>query len=261
MGSVPDPTVPARTYDEAYYRESCAGFAEWVASEGRHTSGIYPGVLRRAQMEAGEIVVDLGTGRGELVAVAVAMGAGHAYGIEYSMDAVRLAQQTLKEHGVQDRAEVVLADTRSPVLPSSCADLVTMIDVVEHLAPDELHATLREAHRLLKPWGRIVAHTAPNRLAYNVTYRVLRWTVGIGRWPRDPRGEREKVMHINEQSLRSLKRAFVAAGFHVEVSLGEWIHTGMVPNARAARVYHALGRVRLLARSGVFDLWAFGREP
>jgi SAM-dependent methyltransferase len=259
VAAVPKPTVPAAIYDEAYYRERCAGFAEWVASDGNSTAGIYPGFLKRAGLRPGEVVVDLGTGRGELLAVAIEMGAERAYGIEYSPDAVRMAEQTLRRHGVEDRTEVLLADVRSDLLPHGIADLVCMVDVVEHLAPDELDATLRQAHLLLKPGGRAVAHTMPNRLIYDVTYPLLRWTLGLGRWPKEPRGELEKAMHVNEQSLRSLRQAFERAGFDVEVSLGQWIHTTMVP-ARSRRVYHLLARLGPLAQLGAGDLWAFGRR-
>ncbi len=257
---MPEPTVPAAVYNEAYYRGWCAGYEEWVASDGSGAAGLYPGFLTRADLRPGEVVVDLGTGRGELLAVAVEMGAERAYGIEYSPDAVRMAQQTLQRHGVEDRAQVLLADARSDVLPSGIADLVCLVDVVEHLAPHELDATLRQAHRLLKPGGRVVAHTLPNRLVYDVTYHLLRWTVGLGRWPKDPRGELEKTMHINEQSLRSLKRVFERAGFDVEVTLGQWMHTAMVPSARARRIYHLLARMGPLAQLGAGDLWATGRR-
>lgn len=258
VDALPDPIVPSAAYDEAYYREWCAGYEEWVASDGGGAAGIYPGFLIRSGLKPGEVVVDLGTGRGELLAVAVEMGAEHAYGVEYSPDAVKMARQTLQRHKVEDRAEVLLADARGDVLPDHIADLVCLVDVVEHLTPDELDAALHQAHRVLKPGGRVVAHTMPNRHVYDVTYRALRWTIGLGRWPRDPRKELEKVMHVNEQTLRSLRRSLERAGFRSEVTLGEWIYTDMVPSERGRRVYRALSRWRPTAQFGVGDLWAIG---
>ncbi len=254
-----EPTVPATAYDEAYYREWCAGYSEWVASGGREVAGIYPGFLRRAGLRPGEVVVDMGTGRGELLTTAVEMGAAHAYGVEYSPDAVAMARRTLEVHDVGDRAEVLLGDARMVPLPDGVADLVCFVDVVEHLTPRELHDALLQARRLLKPGGRVVAHTMPNRLIYTVTYPVLRLLLGRGRWPADPRNDVEKAMHVNEQTVRRLRRAFAAAGLRPAVALGDWVYTDFVPSRTARRVYALLSRIPLLAQFGTGDLWAVGR--
>src|SRR5207237_9923587 len=82
------PAVPAGLYDENYYKNSCAGFAEWTASDGAQVAGIYPGVLSLAGFQKGEVLIDVGTGRGEMLAVAIKMGAGRAIGVEYSTVAV-----------------------------------------------------------------------------------------------------------------------------------------------------------------------------
>lgn len=261
MTPLPDPAVDPAAYTEAYYREWCAGYEEWVSSEGRAVAGIYPGFLDRAGMRSGDVVVDLGTGRGELLAVAVERGATRAYGIEYSPDAVAMASKTLEAHGVTDRAEVHLADARKIPLDDGIADLVCLVDVVEHLTPDELDRALSEAHRLLRPGGRVVAHTMPNRLIYDVTYRLLRLRPRWRRWPVDPRVELERVMHVNEQTARSLRRAFRRAGFATEIRLGQWVHTEHVPAPAAKRVYERLARLGPLSHLGVADLWATGIRP
>lgn len=261
MGTLPDPAVDPSVYDEAYYREWCAGYERWVASDGRDAAGIYPGFLARAGLVEGEVVVDLGTGRGELLAVAVEMGASQADGVEYSPDAVAMARQTLEAHGVTDRARVHLADARSVPLEDRIADLVCLVDVVEHLSPEELDGALREARRVLRPGGRVVAHTMPNRLIYDVTYRLLRLRPRWHGWPVDPRNELERVMHVNEQTVRSLRRALRRAGFDADVRLGEWIRTDHIPSPAAARLHHRMARFGPLAHLAVADLWAVGTRP
>ena len=166
--ALPAPAVSPDVYDEDYYRHKCAGYAEWEASGGRVVASIYPGALHMAKMQPGAVVVDIGTGRGELLAVALQKGASRAIGIEYSAAAADLARTTLEAQGVTEGAEVLLVDARSIPLPDGTADLVTMLDVVEHLTPEELDASLQEALRLLKPGGTFFAHTAPNRLLYDV---------------------------------------------------------------------------------------------
>lgn len=262
MAGLPDPVVPASAYDEAYYLQACMGHEAWTADPGAPIRGTYGYALRRAGLRPGEVLVDVGTGRGELLAAAMQSGAARAIGVEYSPAAVALAHRTLEAQGVE--AEVVLADARAVPLPDGVADLVTLLDVVEHLTGDELARALREARRLLRPGGRIVAHTFPNRLVYDVTYRLQRLCVRgrRRRWPADPRGELERTMHVNEQTRGSLRRALRAAGFaDVQAGFGELIYDAIVPEAdpRARTLVHRLAAHRLTRPLGRADLWASGR--
>lgn len=258
---LPDPVVPADAYDEAYYLEWNMGYEEWNADPGAPIHGTYSYALQRAGLAPGEVLVDIGTGRGELLALAMQRGAARAVGLEYSEAAVALAHRTLAAHGA--KAEVLLADARAVPLPDDVADLVTMLDVVEHLSADELHRALCEARRILRPGGRIVAHTFPNRLIYDVTYRWQRLLVPgrRARWPKQPRGELEASMHVNEQSRGSLRRALKAAGFRaVDVGFGHMIHDSIVPedDPRARTTLHRLAAHRPTHPVGRADLWAQG---
>lgn len=261
---LPAPAVPPEAYDEDYYRRACAGFEEWTRSEGGEVGAMYAGSLAIAGLAPGEVVVDVGTGRGELLAVAVQQGAARAIGIEYSPAAVRLARHTLAVQGVGERAEVLEADSRAMPLPDGCADLVTMLDVVEHLAPAELDATLREVRRVLRPGGRVLVHTLPSRTLYSVTYRLQRLLVPgrRRRWPADPRNDFERRMHVNEQTVTSLRRALRRAGFpDATAHPGEWVHADFVPDERARRLYRRLASHRLTARLGAADVWGHARRP
>src|SRR5579864_7375911 len=145
------PAVPASLYSESYYLEWCGGFGEWRDSGGTAMAGFYPGVLRLAGVRPGDRILDVGTGRGEAMAVATTMGAAWAVGIDYSADALQLARRTLDGHGVAARCVAVQADARALPLPDGSADLALMLDIVEHLTPAELADTLREVRRVLAP--------------------------------------------------------------------------------------------------------------
>ena len=57
---------------------------------------------------------------------------------EWGAAAVPLARQTLEQHGITDRSNVVLGDARRLPLEAGSVDVVAMLDVVEHLAAQEL---------------------------------------------------------------------------------------------------------------------------
>ncbi len=261
---LPDPVVPPDAYTKEYYLHACAGFEEWRASDGARVAGIYPGVLTLAAMRPGDVLVDVGTGRGEMIAVAIEMGAARAVGIEYAPTAVEMAHQTLQRHGTGDKGEVLLADARSIPLPDDFADLVTMIDVVEHLSREELDGTLREAYRILKPGGRLFAHTMPNRTVYDVTYKLQRLLLGSRRrtWPADPRvHDFEREMHVNEQTVAGLRRYLRRAGFRpARAWVGKWMYTDFVPDERARALYRRLAGFRPTRRFGVGDIFAEGTK-
>lgn len=254
---LPDPAVPPSAYDEDYYLCWAMGYDAWRES-GRDPR--YADSLGRAGLRPGEVVVDVGTGRGELLVAARELGAARAVGVEYSPDAVRLAERTVEGH---EGAEVVLADARAMPLADASADLVTMLDVVEHLTRRELAVTLGEARRILRPGGRVFVHTAPNRHLYDTVYRWQRRAVPgrARRWPRDPRNDHERTMHVNEMTRGSLRRALRRAGFRdVRAWLGEWLYLDFLPaearEGRAFVLYHRLAARRATRWLVMADLWA-----
>jgi ubiquinone/menaquinone biosynthesis C-methylase UbiE len=256
---LPEPIVPADMYDEDYFRSCCAGSEEWSASGGAAPAPMYEGYLRRAGLRAGETVLDMGAGRGELLAVAARLGAATAVGVEYSAAATGLARRTIEALEVQGGAVVTRGDVRSTPVRSASVDLVTFLDIVEHLGRGELDAALTEARRVLRPGGRVLVHTMPNRSIYNLTYRAIR--VSRPRWPANPRNDYERRMHVNEQTVSSLRRALRSAGFAaVRVTTGEWVYTDFLPDEWARRLYRRLARTPFTARLAAGDLWAEARK-
>lgn len=259
---LPAPAVRPDAYDEQYYRTACSGFEAWTPSEGRELALAYTFIFRDLALEAGDKLVDIGTGRGELLAVAAAAGV-EAIGIDYSEAAVALAEKTLAAQGVEGKARAVLADARSLPVDDEWADAATLLDVVEHLTPVELDRTLAQAKRALKPGGRLYIHTFPNRTVYEVTYKLQRllapWRLQT--WDANPRLPYEQQMHVNEQTVPALTRTLRKHFDDVRVWAGDWIHTEFVPSERAKKTYYRLAKLPSpFDRLGRGNIWAEARK-
>lgn len=218
--------VDSRRYDREYFCSDCEGHEEFSTSGGRILSERLAAALAHADVRSGMRVLDVGCGRGESLIWLIRQGA-EAWGLDYSTVALHLTRDTLRTAGVEEdtRYRPIASNARRlPFLPESF-DRVLMVDVVEHLHPWELEQAFEEVRRVLKPGGKLIVHTAPNRWYYQFGYPLLRLFEllrGV-RLPRDPR-ERFRYhqhMHVNEQSPRSLALALRRAGFRSRVWLAD----------------------------------------
>ncbi len=210
------PVRPER-YDEAYFLGACEGYTEFIASEGAHLSRRLSQAFEVAQVGPGMSVLDVGCGRGEILRHCAKLGA-RACGVDYAPVAMCMAR---------DAGNVYQANAKQLPFPSASFDRVLMFDLVEHLHPWELDQALAEARRVLRPDGRLIIHTAPNvwydRYAYPLV-RLVRTLMGQGaRYPQDPRAiiPANLDVHVNEQSVASLRRVLQRAGFRPQV----WLDT------------------------------------
>lgn len=229
-------SVSPDVYNSRYFFASCEGYKEFRESGGRRLSARFQKALALAQIQPGERVLDIGCGRGELVAHAALLGA-EAVGIDYADQAVRIAEEALAGYPpeVRERTDVRLMNARSMEFDDQSFDLAFMSDIVEHLYPHELADALRETWRVLRPGGRLIVHTCPNRLLYEVTYPVYirnvhrvicrvaemahyqSYVIGpslsVGR--EFPRSDDERRVHVNEQTASGLARSLEECGFRV----------------------------------------------
>jgi ubiquinone/menaquinone biosynthesis C-methylase UbiE len=233
-------SVPPTTYDRRYFHSSCEGYQDFRASGGRKLGARFRKALKLAQARPGERVLDVGCGRGELVLQSALRGA-YAVGVDYAADAVTMTAEALSvsPFEVRKRAAVLRMNARHLAFPDASFDLAFMSDIVEHLHPPELREVLSETARVLRPDGRLIVHTCPNRLLYDYTYKVYvrhihRWfrrlaeltryrsfTIGpmLATGPEHPRTPTERQVHVNEQTPRSLRTALEGAGLRVTKTL------------------------------------------
>ncbi len=208
--------IPRQQYDRSYFlSDRCEGFREYVADRG--VSHVKERLLAKVAPRAGERILELGTGRGEVLLACARQGA-IAVGIDYSRDAVSLGRETC---GAE--AEVFQADASLLPFRAGSFDKILLGDVLEHLTSSQAEAMIRDVHRVLAPGGRLVLHTSPNVLFIRLVFPwVLLGLAVMGKWQMlglfwdQYRTIRE--FHVREYSAGRLRRLFRRSPFaRVEV--------------------------------------------
>lgn len=256
------PSLPSELYDEEYFLTACEGYDVFIESEGKHLSRRLTQSFEAADVRAGMKVLDVGCGRGEIVRHCMQLGI-EAYGIDYAQAAAVMTRDVIERELEQldshVKAGVLRCDAKKLPFPTGYFDRVLMYDVVEHLYPWELHEAMLEVHRVLKPNGMFIVHTAPNKWYDKYAYpwvRRLRVAMGQGdQYPKDPRAITpvNQHVHVNEQDLLSMGQALKQAGFKSKV----WLDSP--PQDRSSE-----NPVMALAHGVVFNVpvirWFFERE-
>jgi SAM-dependent methyltransferase len=107
-----------------------------------------------AQLHAGEVVLDLGSGAGldVLLSARRVSPGGHAYGLDMTDEMLALANDNKARAGVANAT--FLKGTIEAIPLSQAAVDVVISNCVINLTPDKT-AVLKEAFRVLKPGGRL----------------------------------------------------------------------------------------------------------
>ena len=137
-------------------RDACCGPAPAETVEGFDGPSLGCGMpLQHAAVQAGETVVDLGSGAGRetLLAAGAAGAAGRAVGIDMTPEMIDKARDNARHAGAAN-AEFRLGEIEQIPLGAGEADVV-ISNCVINLVPDK-RAAFREAFRILRPGGRMV---------------------------------------------------------------------------------------------------------
>lgn len=107
-----------------------------------------------AELRAGEVVLDLGSGGGiDVLLSARRVGpAGKAYGLDMTPDMLNLARQNARAAGVEN-VEFLQGEIENIPLPEASVDVI-ISNCVINLSPDK-RRVLAEAYRVLRPGGRL----------------------------------------------------------------------------------------------------------
>lgn len=223
MDKLKPPSVPADSYTRDYFERWCQGYEEFQNTGGQELPARLQIPLELIQIKAGARILDIGCGRGEL-ARHCAQQEALVWALDYAWAAVELAYESLAQTAPSTRQRIKLlqADARLLPLERESVDAVFMLDVVEHLLPEELDRVLQEIRRVLKPEGKLIIHTMPNIWYYRAGYPIFRLLQRLRgqRLPPDPRDRWPfKEVHVNEQTPWSLYRTLRQNGFRARVWL------------------------------------------
>lgn len=239
--------VPPAVYTREYYLTDNSGFALWHETGGSKLEPRHQYAFAQAKVTAKDVVLDYGCGRGEIVLHSALSGA-RVVGVDYSQAAIELSRETIRHAGLSenDGLQIFLLDGNQLPFADGTFTRIFFLDVIEHLTGGEVSTILQEFERVLSPQGRLILHTAPNRTYYDYAYPFFTYAFSrvldsifakvrgrtLYNLSMDPRTPSEKVMHINEQSIGSIKKSLKGAGFECRAWASDRLFDAATRNPR-----------------------------
>jgi 2-polyprenyl-3-methyl-5-hydroxy-6-metoxy-1,4-benzoquinol methylase len=207
-------SVNSSIYDADYYlSEGYKGDEKIFLESLDKGEYLYDFPIELAKIRSNEKVLDIGCGIGKLVYKALKKNCD-VVGVDYSKDAIAIANKI--RHSLSDEEQGRVKFINDDVLnmaEKEKFDVIFMTDVVEHLYDWQLKELFSKLETILSyPIGRIIIHTAPNRLNINVLYplkRLLGFYSTICKkkefFYKRSKYFYDSAMHVNEQTIWSLK--------------------------------------------------------
>jgi 2-polyprenyl-3-methyl-5-hydroxy-6-metoxy-1,4-benzoquinol methylase len=181
---------------------------------------------------SGKSVLDIGCASGALLYLMRECGAREVVGIDSAAYPIAFG---VDNYGLDLRC----TDLENAMLPDAHFDLITLIDVIEHV--ENLHSFLTELRRVLKPSGYLLIIT-PNYLSYFLARD--QWTCLYKDF--------EHLQYFSEQSLREV---FRSTGIRIMKS---WTDSVPFRMFQYPRIYengvHRLLHPRVATKNGIAEM-------
>jgi len=197
-------------YDERYF-SIMRGSEQYAHAEGSPLFRKFLDLLSGLPLEEMR-VLDVGCGRGELLAQLHRARARDLFGLDFSPTAVKATRELLQRTGGTNLEDRVLlgsiADRQT--FPQGHFDLILLTDVVEHIPQPVLEEGLANVRFWLKDGGQVFLHTFPTLGPHRLFEAFLRL-----------KGDRETLAwsntwHCNVQTRQRLRRTLERAGLHCQ---------------------------------------------
>ena len=266
--------VPPEVYGREYFLTDCWGWEEWLKHKGRVIGPNFQQALRLARIKKGMTILDYGCGRGEIVLQSTLRGA-KSVGIDYSKDAIDVAQEaiSLLAEEYQKNTRFLWVKTKELPFENNTFDVIFFLNVIEHLYPEEVTLVLEEFYRILKPGGKLVVRTSPNKhfdIGYKYYTRILLMLAnpfyqfflkGQLDFDKEFRDENTLTVHVNEQTAKSVSKSLVEAGFKSRAWLSDWYELRNFDVKRwLYRLFFAPSLMYPLNLLFAWSIWGIGRK-
>lgn len=182
-------------YDNSYFTEKCEGAEDF--NKGIFSERFYK-AFRLGDIKKGDLVLDVAAGRGEIAILAARAGAKVTV-IDYSKSSVELIKSNAKKFNLASKIKAELMDVRKLSFKENEFDKIFFMEILEHLYPSEVDAAISGMKKILKPGGKIIITTGPNKLLIDSLFLLSKIFIKNNNWE-------SRKYHVNERTFFSLEK-------------------------------------------------------
>jgi ubiquinone/menaquinone biosynthesis C-methylase UbiE len=167
--------------------------------------------LAIAELQPGEVVLDLGSGGGiDCFLAAKKVGPeGQVIGLDMTPDMIRLARRNAKKIGMKN-VDFRFGEMEDMPLPDSSVDVI-ISNCVINLSPDK-DSVFREAYRVLRPGGRLSVSdiVVDGDLPQVIRARMDAWAACVA-------GALDESIYLNKMRAAGFQKVEVLSREHSEI--------------------------------------------